>query len=454
MAGDRERPLQLGQQAASRAQRLGLRSVQHDPELVAADARDHGVVGQRRHDPLGHDAHHRVAGRVPERVVDGLEVVQVDEQHRPCGVGRCFGARRQQAREGRPVGEPGQVVAEGLRVQLGLEVEALEQSRRDVGEDARHLDRGRVEHVLAVMTVEREERSDPLVHQKRHHQDRGQLAFAPVLAQHARRLGSQLRGARPGPDHDPWLGVVTRVVEAGRAPWKAHGAQLAQVVALRGHETVVAGGVPQQHRARLGAGDHLDRAREKQPVERLGIGRRQRLAHQPQQAAAEQVEAHQLLLAGAHVLVAQRGDLRPKELAAVRIRLQAPAHPAVHDAAILAQVALLEPRARTRADPVHVGEALAGRRVLGMGDLEVGAADQLVRREAQQACERRIDRHEASLAVDVAHHRLARLRRHRVPRPGVIHHGLPSSSTLASQRRASGGTAHIADRAAHSARTV
>ena len=54
---------------------------EHD-ELVAAEPR-RGVGGTNGvHDPLRHDLEHLVAGEVPERVVDVLEAVEIDEEHR------------------------------------------------------------------------------------------------------------------------------------------------------------------------------------------------------------------------------------------------------------------------------------------------------------------------------------------------------------------------------------
>ena len=54
----------------------------HDRELVAAEAGDDVVGAQHAAQPLGHGDEQPVAGAVPERVVDELEVVEVDEQHR------------------------------------------------------------------------------------------------------------------------------------------------------------------------------------------------------------------------------------------------------------------------------------------------------------------------------------------------------------------------------------
>ena len=80
---------ELVEQALGQLQ--GLLAVGADPlqgdELVAAPTRQQAVVGQQRAEARGDDAQQLVAGLVAERVVDLLEAVQVDEQHRQLPVG-------------------------------------------------------------------------------------------------------------------------------------------------------------------------------------------------------------------------------------------------------------------------------------------------------------------------------------------------------------------------------
>jgi len=49
-------------------------------ELVATEACEHGARPGRGTKPLRHQLQHAIAEVVSERVVDGLEVVEVDEQ--------------------------------------------------------------------------------------------------------------------------------------------------------------------------------------------------------------------------------------------------------------------------------------------------------------------------------------------------------------------------------------
>jgi len=51
-------------------------------ELVAAEPGNHVLLVERRPQPLGDLLQQAVAGVVPERVVDLLEVIEVDQDHR------------------------------------------------------------------------------------------------------------------------------------------------------------------------------------------------------------------------------------------------------------------------------------------------------------------------------------------------------------------------------------
>ena len=90
-------------------------------ELVAAQARGQVVLAQRGAQPLGDRHEQRVAGCVAERVVDALEVVQVEEQHG----GRVVVARERRLdaqREERAVGQARQRIVARLVRQALLEL--------------------------------------------------------------------------------------------------------------------------------------------------------------------------------------------------------------------------------------------------------------------------------------------------------------------------------------------
>ena len=96
--------------------------LQHDGELVAAEARD-GVL--RAHALLqarGGGAQDAVAGGVAERIVDVLEAVQVEEQHRDAAAlpARAHDRARQPLRQQRAVGQAGQRVVVGQVAQFLL----------------------------------------------------------------------------------------------------------------------------------------------------------------------------------------------------------------------------------------------------------------------------------------------------------------------------------------------
>ena len=101
--------------------------VEQDGELVAAEAgnrvrRAHGALEALRHLPQD-----RVAGRVAEAVVDGLEIVQIDEHDadRPAAADRAHDGLLDAVCEQRSVGEACDGVVEGLVRELILERLAL-----------------------------------------------------------------------------------------------------------------------------------------------------------------------------------------------------------------------------------------------------------------------------------------------------------------------------------------
>ena len=59
-----------------------LDALAHDDELVAGESRDGVDVSDHPPHPLGHLHEDAIAGLMAERVVDRLEPVEVDEEHR------------------------------------------------------------------------------------------------------------------------------------------------------------------------------------------------------------------------------------------------------------------------------------------------------------------------------------------------------------------------------------
>jgi hypothetical protein len=92
---------------------------QQDGELVAAEARDDVVGAQHAAQPLGDGAQEPVARAMAERIVDDLEVVEVDEEHR-----HLPAAAHQRAvealQEELAVGQARQMIVVGLPRQLAL----------------------------------------------------------------------------------------------------------------------------------------------------------------------------------------------------------------------------------------------------------------------------------------------------------------------------------------------
>jgi hypothetical protein len=120
LAVEHERLAQRVGQPSRDLQRVGLArdAGQQHGELVAAEAGDDVAGTQHAAQPLGHAAEQPVAGAVAQRVVDHLEVVEVDEQHRHAlalGVQRAAEALEEelavgQARERVVVRLPGELL--------------------------------------------------------------------------------------------------------------------------------------------------------------------------------------------------------------------------------------------------------------------------------------------------------------------------------------------------------
>ena len=117
--GRRERSQHpLGDRAGFRDRVVDAR--QHHRELVAAQPRDDVLRAHGMPEPAGHGDEQRVADGVAERVVDDLEVVEVDEQDAErLRAGRELGA--QALHEQQPVGQLGERVVVGLMVELLLQ---------------------------------------------------------------------------------------------------------------------------------------------------------------------------------------------------------------------------------------------------------------------------------------------------------------------------------------------
>ena len=97
-------------------------------ELVAAEPRDRVHRAQHRPQPLGQPGEQPVAGGVAERVVDLLEVVDVEEQHRDGRVRAPRAVERdaEAVEEQRAVGQAGQRVVQRLWASCDLGALALD----------------------------------------------------------------------------------------------------------------------------------------------------------------------------------------------------------------------------------------------------------------------------------------------------------------------------------------
>src|SRR5205085_1367456 len=115
-----------GSDDAARQLRGAVRALQvleEDGELVAAEAGQGVGLPGAGAEPLGHADEELVSGAVAEAVVDGLEVVEVQEHDadEPARPGLAVEGVVEAILEEGPVGEPGERVVEGLVVEPLLE---------------------------------------------------------------------------------------------------------------------------------------------------------------------------------------------------------------------------------------------------------------------------------------------------------------------------------------------
>ena len=100
---------------------LAVGARQQHGELVAADPRDDVVRAQRVPQRGSRGVNDLVADVMAERVVDGLEVVEVDQHHRARRLRRALQERSEPALEAAAVEQLGERVVLGLMAQLDLQ---------------------------------------------------------------------------------------------------------------------------------------------------------------------------------------------------------------------------------------------------------------------------------------------------------------------------------------------
>ncbi len=127
-----DRAVERGQQPAGQLLGVGVGAGEQHRELVAADPHRQAVVADLGAQQLRDRDEQPVADVVAEQVIDGLEVVQVDQQHRrPSRRGQ---GGVEPVAEQRPVGQPGQAVVADLVLQpLLLDTRVSEAAGRSPG---------------------------------------------------------------------------------------------------------------------------------------------------------------------------------------------------------------------------------------------------------------------------------------------------------------------------------
>ena len=126
---------------------LDVVALDHDHELVAADAAQRAVVADRVGKTRGGHLQHDVAGVVAERVVDGLEVVEIDKENRePAQVGRVGDVVTQALQRRIAVAQAGQQIVFDQMRHLALAAEQLADQTGGHGKEAEHGERDETRH--------------------------------------------------------------------------------------------------------------------------------------------------------------------------------------------------------------------------------------------------------------------------------------------------------------------
>ena len=133
-----ERPDLLGQRQRARLRRAR----QHERELLAPEPRGHVGLAGRRAQEGGEAPQHVVAGVVAQRVVDALEVVEVDDEQREVAAGAGVGeVALDRQLEAAAVAQAGERVVRGEVLEALEPARGLDRPHRLVGEHAQRLQR-------------------------------------------------------------------------------------------------------------------------------------------------------------------------------------------------------------------------------------------------------------------------------------------------------------------------
>ena len=176
-------------------------ALEHHEEFVAADARDGVAFAGSTEQPRCRCLQYQVAGLVPERVVDRLEAVQIDEKDRNALLdAQLVRARHAHQRvvepilEQNPVRQSGQGVGEGTAAQLvvgvlELRIRLFQRMRKA----PRH-------HLQPRLQQRREERAEQQ-HARSHEHDAGQPGAPERVRAEADRTGRKTRRRHAGVVH-------------------------------------------------------------------------------------------------------------------------------------------------------------------------------------------------------------------------------------------------------------
>ncbi len=174
---ERERGTQLGHDPVGDAPRLvGIGDrVEDDPEFVAADARDGVARAHAAHEPLADGDEQPVAHEVAEALVDDLEPVEAEQDHRDGpGVVRLVAGEgvRDPVGQELAIGEPGRRVVERPTLGDVDEPGVVERDRRELAEARQRADVPAAPAPRAAARSQAQHADDPAARRERNADDR------------------------------------------------------------------------------------------------------------------------------------------------------------------------------------------------------------------------------------------------------------------------------------------
>ena len=218
---------------------LGCEPLEQEREFVAAEARHRVHRAQQRAQPFPQGGEHAIAGGVAARVVDLLEVVEVEEQHgeRVAGPAGALQGEVQAVQEQGAVGQAGELVVQRLMGEPRLAALALDGPDQRAPE-LHGLELGHDQAILGALPHRPQRQVLVVVGAEQH--DRRVGGRHPHVLEQRQRIGVRgvrvrgVRGVRAGRERGVEQHAATGMVEQGLGGGRVEGGVRDQVDVVPG----------------------------------------------------------------------------------------------------------------------------------------------------------------------------------------------------------------------------